>query len=87
MVVAAVTAATLAALALPLTAAAHALPQSSVPAEGSSVQQPPSSVLIVFGETPDPNLSSITVVNGSGTNVDAGATTSVPGKPAELEVA
>lgn len=50
------------------------------------MQTPPSSVLIVFGETPDPGLSSITVVNGSGTNVDAGPTTTVPGKPADLEV-
>jgi copper transport protein len=71
---------------LPWTASAHALPQSSVPAQGSSVQTAPASVLIVFGETPDPGLSSITVVNSSGTNVDAGPTMPVPGKPADLQV-
>lgn len=75
-----------AALSLPLAASAHALPQSSVPAEGSTVSQPPGSVSIVFGETPDPSLSSITVVDSSGSNVDAGPTAVVPGKPAELVV-
>ncbi len=71
---------------LPATASAHALPQSAVPAEGTAVQQAPTSVLITFGENPDPQLSSITVVDGSGRNVDAGPTTTVPGKPLELEV-
>lgn len=66
---------------------AHALPQTTTPAEGSSVQQPPDSVSIVFGETPDPRLSSITVVTSSGTDVDAGATTVVSGNPEELKVA
>ncbi len=50
------------------------------------MDQSPSSVSIVFGETPDPRLSSITVVNSTATDVDAGATTVVPGKPAELQV-
>ena len=71
---------------LPLTAAAHALPQRSTPAEGSTVQQPPSDVVITFGEAPDLSLSSITVVNSSGTDVDAGPTVVVPGNPAALEV-
>jgi copper transport protein len=75
-----------AALALPLTAAAHALPQSAIPAEGSEVQTAPKTVEITFGETPDPRLSSITVVNSSGVSVDAGPTIAVPGHPLELEV-
>ncbi|HUZ69376.1 MAG TPA: copper resistance protein CopC [Candidatus Saccharimonadales bacterium] len=74
------------AFALPLSVAAHALPQSAVPAEGAELQAAPSVVEITFGENPDPRLSSITVVNGSGTNVDAGPTTVVPGHPLELEV-
>ncbi len=78
--------ATAAAFALPLTASAHALPQSAVPAEGAEVQTAPSIVEITFGETPDPTLSTITVVNGSGTSVDAGPTSVVPGHPLELEV-
>jgi methionine-rich copper-binding protein CopC len=75
-----------AALGLPLTVAAHALPQSAIPAEGSEVQTAPKIVEITFGEPPDPKLSSITVVNSSGASVDAGPTMPVPGKPLELEV-
>jgi copper transport protein len=71
---------------LPLTVAAHALPQSAIPAEGSEVQTAPKIVEITFGEPPDPKLSSITVVNSSGVSVDAGPTVPVPGKPFELEV-
>jgi copper transport protein len=43
-------------------------------------------VEITFGEIPDPRLSSITVINGSGVSVDAGSTVVVPGHPLELEV-
>ena len=75
-----------AALGLPLTVAAHALPQSAIPPEGAEVQTAPKVVEITFGETPDPQLSSITVVNGSGVSVDAGPTVVVPGHPLELEV-
>lgn len=75
-----------AALGVPLTAAAHALPQSAVPAEGSEVQTAPKVVEITFGETPDPKLSTITVVNSSGVSVDAGPTVVVPGHALELEV-
>jgi copper transport protein len=73
-------------LVLPLTASAHALPQSAVPSEGSEVLTAPRFVEITFGETPDPRLSSITVVNSSGASVDAGPTAVVPGHPIELEV-
>src|SRR5579863_2778838 len=75
-----------AAVGLPVTVAAHALPQSAIPAEGSEVQTAPKIVEITFGEPPDPKLSSITVVNSSGAGVDAGPTVPVAGKPLELEV-
>lgn len=75
-----------AAIWLPLTAAAHALPQSATPPEGAEVQTAPKVVEITFGETPDPKLSSITVINSSGVSVDAGPTVVVPGQPLELEV-
>jgi copper transport protein len=75
-----------AAIALPLAAGAHALPQSAIPAQGSEVQTAPTMVEITFGEIPDPGLSSITVINSSGVNVDAGPTAVVPGHPFELEV-
>ncbi len=73
-------------LLLPVAASAHALPQSGVPAEGTAVQQAPKDVVITFGEDPDPQLSSITVVDGSGRNVDAGPTVTVPDRPLELQV-
>ncbi len=79
--------ATAAAFALPLSVSAHALPQSAVPAEGAEVQTAPSTVEITFGETPDPRLSTIAVVNSSASSVDAGPTTVVPGHPLELQVA
>lgn len=75
-----------AAFALAPEVSAHALPQSAIPAEGSEVQTAPALVEITFGETPDPRLSSITVVNGSGLSVDAGPTIAVPAHPLELEV-
>jgi len=76
-----------AAAGLPLTAGAHALPQSAIPPEGAEVQTAPKVVEITFGEIPDPRLSTITVINSSGVNVDAGSTVVVPGHPLELEVA
>ncbi len=75
-----------AAVALPLTAAAHALPQNAIPAEGAEVQTAPTSVEITFGEAPDPRLSSISVVDSAGSSVDAGPTVAVPVHPTELEV-
>jgi copper transport protein len=72
---------------LPLTAGAHALPQSAIPPEGAEVQTAPKVVEITFGEIPDPRLSTITVLNSSGGNVDAGPTVVVSGNPLELEVA
>jgi copper transport protein len=50
------------------------------------VQTAPKVVEITFGETPDPKLSTITVVNSSGVSVDAGPTVVVPGHALELEV-
>ncbi|MFZ0180399.1 MAG: CopD family protein, partial [Candidatus Dormiibacterota bacterium] len=82
----AVTLAVGAVLGLPLTAAAHALPQSAIPPEGAEVLTAPKFVEITFGETPDPKLSSITVINSLGVSVDAGPTVVVPGHPLELEV-
>lgn len=86
LLLAALSLAVAAAVELPLTASAHALPQRSSPAAGSSVPQPPSQVSIVFGETPDPSLSSVSVVDSSGTDVDAGRSATVPGQPVALEV-
>ncbi len=74
------------ALALPQAVAAHALPQSSVPAAGSTLASSPSAVTITFGEQPDARLSSIKVLDSSGRNVASGPSTAVPGAPLQLTV-
>ena len=70
----------------PAPVSAHALPQSSVPAAGSTVSQAPAVVTITFGETPDPPVSGITVLDHTGASVDAGSTVVAPGDPLTLEV-
>ena len=62
-------------VALAATTSAHALPQSSNPSPGASLQQAPTQVSIVFGERPDLKLSSINVLDSSGASVTAGPTT------------
>ena len=75
-----------AALALPALALGHALPQSSLPSAGSTLTTPPSQVSIIFGERPDPNLSTIKVLDTSGAAVTSGPTAPVAGNPVELAV-
>ena len=75
-----------AALALPGIALGHALPQSSTPSAGSTLTTPPSQVSIVFGERPDPNLSTIKVLDTTGAVATSGPTAPVPGNPVELAV-
>jgi len=56
-------------LASGLTAApahAHALLRASNPAEGSSVETPPTEVLLAFTEAPDPSLTVVTVIDAAG---------------------
>ncbi|HTG41389.1 MAG TPA: copper resistance protein CopC [Methylomirabilota bacterium] len=65
---------------------AHALPQSSSPIAGATLSTPPSKVTITFGERPDPKLSSISVLDSTGTSVTAGPTTASSGDPLTLEV-
>jgi copper transport protein len=83
----AVSLASVAALLVPLTASAHALEQSAVPAPGSSVQAAPSVVTVTFGEAPDAHLSDISVLDSSGQSHNAGPTQAVPGDDHSLQVA
>src|SRR3954451_2915960 len=53
-------------------ASAHALRTSSVPDAGAVLKRGPSLVTITFGEEPDPALSSITVLDGSGGHHEVG---------------
>jgi copper transport protein len=67
-------------------ASAHALAQSSDPPMNSSVNQPPTEIKVTFGETPDPKLSQLRVLDSSGQNHATGKTVVFPGDPKTLEV-
>jgi copper transport protein len=71
----------------PLTAQAHALAQSSSPADGAILQQAPKTVTITFGETPDPKISTIRILDTSGKEYQQGPTQAVPGGHLQLQVA
>lgn len=77
----------LALLATPVTVHAHALPVWSSPHAGETLDQAPSTVLMTFGERPDPRLSAIHVLDSERRDRDRGPTTVVPGAPMELTVA
>ena len=68
-------------------AGAHALPQSSDPAAGATLKAAPSAVTIVFGETPDPRLSLLRVLDSAGQDNTVGKTHTVPADPRILTVA
>jgi copper transport protein len=76
----------LASLALPPSAAAHALLLSSQPAAGSTVGTAPTEVVLTFGETPDPRLSTIKVLDSKGTDHASGPPQAVPGEPLRLQI-
>jgi copper transport protein len=84
--IAAIVVAVLAVAVLAAAASAHALPQSSSPSPGSSLQEAPTQVSIVFGERPDVKLSSINVLDSSGASVTAGPTTVAADNADELVV-
>ncbi len=71
----------------PARASAHALLVSASPAPGANLATAPAEVTITFTETPDPKLSTIKVLDASGTAVSTGPTNAVPGKPRDLTVA
>jgi len=75
-------------LAGPVTAAlAHASLVSSVPAEDSSVQQSPATVVLTFGEDPDPDRSLVRILDEHGRTVPGVSPVgAVPGKPLEVHV-
>ncbi len=64
----------------------HSLPQSSVPSPGAELTTSPSQVSIVFGERPDPKLSTIKVLDTTGAAVTSGPTAAAPANAAELVV-
>jgi copper transport protein len=68
-------------------ALAHAELVSSVPAASSSVSQSPATIVLAFGEDPDPARSLVRVLDGNGRTVSGvSPVEAVPGKPLELQV-
>jgi copper transport protein len=78
----------LACLAGPVGAAqAHAELTGSSPASGATVEQSPQTVSLAFGETPDPKLSLVRILDSSGRVVPGvSGVQPVPGKPLEVQV-
>ena len=65
----------------------HTLLQSSEPPNGATVKTSPPHVNLVFSEEPDQKLSSIRVLDGSGTQVQRGNAAAVAGRPSAMSVA
>jgi copper transport protein len=71
---------------IPGLAAAHALVQSSDPADGALLQSAPNQVVVTFTQAPDPKLSSMHVLDQTGKQVESGPPSPVPGQPRELRI-
>ena len=67
-------------------AAAHGSLLSSEPAGGSSLDRAPAAVTLRFSERPDPNLSTVRVLDSGGRVVAGGPARPVAGRPLELRV-
>jgi copper transport protein len=74
-------------LAMPATAAGHALLHSSDPAAGSTLGTAPTSVLLTFGEKPDPRLTSVKVLDSAGQDHASGEPQAVADPPGSIRVA
>lgn len=72
------------ALALPGPAGAHALLSESEPAEGARLTEAPEEIVLRFTEAPEPALSSIALLDTTGSQLEAGDPQPVPGEPAAL---
>lgn len=67
-------------------AGAHALLAASVPADGSSVEEPPTEVVLTFTEAPDPRLAVVRVLDAAGARMEGGKPEPVAGQPMRLRV-
>lgn len=76
-----------ASIGLGLTADAHALLRSSVPADGQTLDRAPAQVSITFTERPDPRLSIVHVYNAGGQKLERGRAQPASADPNTLLVA
>ncbi len=74
-------------LAFAAPASAHALLRTSDPAAGAVLSTAPSQVIITFTEAPDPQLSSIQLLDSTGAVVSKQHAEPVPGNPRQLRLA
>jgi copper transport protein len=74
------------ALGLPQGVAAHALLIASTPAAGATLSEPPTEVVLTFGEAPDPKLSTVRVLDTAGQDHADGSPLTVAGEPDQLKV-
>lgn len=74
------------ALAVPRPAGAHALLAESDPADGARLTEAPHEVLLRFTEAPEPSLSSVTLLDRTGAELETGDAQPVPDDPAALRV-
>lgn len=65
---------------------AHAALSSSDPAEGATLDAAPAQITLTFTEPPDPELSTIEVLNVAGAQVQEGEVHAVPGDRNSLQV-
>ncbi len=74
------------ALVAPRATSAHALLRRSDPESGAVLQRAPATVTLTFTEQPEPTLSIVHVLDGSGTPVEQGPAQPVPGEPLQLRL-
>ena len=68
-------------------ASAHANLASSDPPAGATLDAAPAAVTLIFTEPPDPEISSVAVLNAAGAEVQQGGVRPVPGDRRSLRVA
>lgn len=67
-------------------AGGHALLRQSDPSGGAALQQAPAAVTLIFTEQPEPQISTVHVLDASGRSVAPGPAQPVPGNPLALRV-
>ncbi|MEA2685578.1 MAG: copper transport protein, partial [Actinomycetota bacterium] len=65
---------------------AHGVLRASDPADRAVLEQAPTAVTLSFTEAPEPRLSSVQVLDGSGASFGAGDVAVVPGDPETLRL-
>jgi copper transport protein len=65
---------------------AHALLRSSAPADGAQLSRAPSKIVLDFTETPEPEVSSVQVLDPTGARVPSSKPTTVAGKPSAMQI-